>query len=81
MATLKQANQAREQYSEYLEKNGAHGIAVEKIDHNGKQTFGLIAFCESAGEELPQTLEIEDESGTKKVVPVQTVITPMAELE
>jgi hypothetical protein len=81
MATLKQANIAREQYSQYLQKNGAHAIGVDKIDHKGKQTFGLIAFCESAGKKIPETLEIEDGSGATMEVPIQTVIAPMAELE
>jgi hypothetical protein len=81
MATEAQAHQAREQHSDFLKDSGAHAIAVDKIKRDGKNTFGVIAFYEKKPDgPVPDSLEIE-EDGTKKRVPLETAIAPMATLE
>ncbi len=82
MVTNKEANQAREQYSDKLQELGAHAINVDQIDDkNGNKTFGVIAFYEEMPEQsLPETLEIESK-GKKKQIPLRAKITPMATLE
>lgn len=80
MATLKEANKAREEHSNYLHELGAHAVAVEKVKEKGTDTFGVIAYCETLPEEPPETLEIEYK-GKRKEIPLKVEISPMAELE
>jgi hypothetical protein len=81
MATLEEANEAREKHSNYLHQVGAHAIGVDEIIHEGSQTFGVIAYFESEpNDAIPDTLEI-DQQGTTKRVPLTTVITSRASLE
>jgi len=80
MATLKEANQAREEHSDYLQKLGAHAIVVEKVPDDGKATFGVIAYYESLPSEAPETLEIE-RNGKAKKIPLRAELSSVAELE
>jgi hypothetical protein len=81
MATLEEANEAREKHSDYLQQVGAHAIGVDEINHEGSQTFGVIAYFESEpNDPIPDTLVI-DQQGTTKRVPLTTVITSRASLE
>jgi hypothetical protein len=81
MATEAEAHQAREQHADYLKSSGAHAIAVDRIERDGADTFGVIAFYENEPDRpLPDSLEIEQD-GIKKSVPLATVITPRATLE
>lgn len=81
MATLEEAHEAREQHSDYLQQVGAHAIGVDTIDREGAQTFAVIAYFESEpNSSIPDTLEIDHE-GTRKRVPLTTVITSRASLE
>jgi len=80
MATLKEANKAREEHSNYLQELGAHAILVDKMEDKGEETFGVIAYCEALPDEAPETLEIEYK-GKRKEIPLKVEISPMAELE
>lgn len=80
MATLQEANKAREVHSDYLQKLGAHAILVDKIRDKGKETFGVIALCENSPNQVPDSLEIET-AGKKKRVPLRTKVIPPARLE
>ena len=81
MATLKEANQAREEHGDFLQQHGAHAVAVEKVaESGGKETFGVTAYYESLPKEAPATLEIK-RNGKSKKIPLRTQISPVAELE
>jgi hypothetical protein len=82
MISEKEANQARQEHSEYLQKSGAHAIAVDKVkDDAGKETFGVVAYYENKPDKkLPSMLEVESK-GKKKKVPLRAEISQMAELE
>ena len=80
MATLKEANQAREEHGDYLQQLGAHAIAVEKVSGDGKETFGVTAYYETLPKEAPATLKIE-RNGKSKKIPLRTELSPVAELE
>ena len=81
MSTLKEANEAREEHAEYLQKDlKAHAILVDKVSENGKNTFGVIAFAEKVPKNLPKTLEIVNEAGKKKSVPLRVAKTRKAKL-
>lgn len=81
MATLKEANKAREAHSKFLRDSGAHAILVDKIKRSrSEDAYGVIAFYQKLPDDLPDTLEIEI-SGKKKKVPLKARVTPMATLE
>ena len=82
MATLKEANKAREEHFEHLrKKHGAHAILVDKVKVKGsKPTFGVIAFYEELPDDLPETLEVKSDGKTTKV-PLVAEVTPTAKLE
>ena len=80
MSTLKEANQARKEHSEYLQELGAHAITVDKVEDKGEETFGVIAYYEESPEESPETLEIQYR-GKRKEIPLKVEISSMAELE
>ena len=65
MATEKEANLAREKFSDQLRKLGAHAMAVDQVSHKGKKTFAVIAFVEGELKENSLTLDID--VGDKKV--------------
>ena len=82
MSTLKEANEAREQNTEYLRKDlKAHAILVDKVTEKGKDTFGVIAFAEKVPKDPPKTLEIVNKEGKKKSVPLRVAKTRKAKLE
>lgn len=81
MSTLKEANEAREQHSEYLQKDlGAHAILVDKVKEKGKDTFGVIALSEQVPQNPPKSLEIV-KGGKKMKVPLRVAKTRKAKLE
>lgn len=67
MANEKEANLAREQYSDFLRNLGAHAIAVDEITRKGKKTFAVIAFFEKKPDELPNALEIKSGKRTVEI--------------
>ena len=81
MATEKQAHRARQEHSSSLRELGAHAIAVDQLEHQGKRTFAVIAFIEhKPSNPLPNALMIK--SGKKTIeVPMVWRVTPMAKLE
>jgi len=58
MATEREANLAREQYSDFLRELGAHAIAVDEVKQKGEETFAVIASFEKKPEKAPKTLEV-----------------------
>lgn len=64
MATEQEANQARNEYSDFLRQLGAHAIAVDTI---GKSTneFAVQAFFEKKPKEVPKALAVT--RGKKKL--------------
>ncbi|HYV94026.1 MAG TPA: hypothetical protein VE978_19775 [Chitinophagales bacterium] len=67
MVSEKDANLAREQHSEKLQKQGAHAIAVDEINHKGEKTFGVIAFAEKQLQNMPEYLTIKKGKKTLNV--------------
>lgn len=65
MASQKEANLAREQYSDSLRDMGAHAIAVDEVKHDNSSTFAVIASFEAHPGETPDTLDVK--SGRKRV--------------
>src|SRR5689334_15983131 len=69
MASEKQANKAREEYSTFLQSLGVHAIGVDQIKKKGEKEFAVIAYLEKKNPKLPGTLIVND--GNKRVeVPV-----------
>jgi hypothetical protein len=66
MANEKEADLAREQHSDFLQKLGAHGITIDAVKKKGEE-FAVIAFFERKPDELPTTLEIKRGNVTRKV--------------
>ena len=68
MASEKEANAAREQYSDFLRELGAHGIAVDEVKRGGEKTFAVIAYCdEKPTGAVPKQLEIKRGKRTVEV--------------
>ena len=66
MASEKEANLAREQYSDFLKRLGAHSIGVDRLKGKDETGFAVIAFfARKPAKTFPQTLEIE--SGQKTI--------------
>ena len=59
MATLSQANKAREEHSDFLKSLGAHSIGVDQIGEGGEKSFAVIAYLEKEVADVPASLEIE----------------------
>jgi len=59
MASEREANLAREQYSDFLRGLGAHAIAVDAVKRKGEQTFAVIAFFTKKPDEVPGTLKVK----------------------
>jgi hypothetical protein len=73
MATLSQANRARELHADDLRKRGAHGLAVEDGKRYRKTGHVVVAFVNS-GTTLPKTLEVKPVGRGKTIeVPLVTV--------
>jgi hypothetical protein len=78
--TEKQANEARNQHTDFLRKEGVHAITVDEIEHNGSRTFAVIAMSEKKSPDLPKDLEIKSGKATIKV-PLIIKISPKFKLE
>ena len=63
MTTEGDANLARDKYSEFLQKIGAHAIAVDEVKRRGAKDFAVIAYFEEKPDDVPATLEVK--SGKK----------------
>lgn len=67
MISEKDANLARDQYSDKLTALGAHAIAVDEMIHNEEKTFGVVAFVEQKSAEIPAYLTLRKGAKTFKV--------------
>jgi hypothetical protein len=66
MATLREANLARKEYSRALFDLGAHAFAVDEVSRKGTKTFAVIAYFEDKPPRaLPRNLEVT--AGKRKV--------------
>jgi hypothetical protein len=78
MASLKEANLAREQHSNFLRTLGAHSIGVNEVKGKG---FAVIAFFgKKPAKAIPQTLKVRSGSRTLDV-PLVMQIMKMPSLE
>lgn len=60
MASEKEANLAREHYSDFLSELGAHSIGVDEIKREGKKGFAVIAFFDKKpSKAVPETLKVK----------------------
>lgn len=74
MATLREANLAREEHSRSLIDLGAHSIAVDEIRRKKGKTFAVIAYFERKPSEAPPShLEVATGKKTVKVPLVMEV--------
>ena len=78
MATEKQAQMAKDQHLDFLDRLGAHSVLVDKVNLNGKKTFAVIAYTEKKIDNPPLNLQIE--SG-KKIFNIPLVINNEAKLK
>jgi hypothetical protein len=82
MASLKDAERAREQSADHLRRLGAHAISVEEAEGEeeserasrrskrqsvGRKSYVVVAWFEHDPLGLPERLEVSHEGGTKKV--------------
>lgn len=74
MTSEKEANLAREQYSDFLRGLGAHAIAVDEVKRKGQKTFAVVAFFTQQPEDVPGTLEVK-RGKTTLAVPLVARIT------
>jgi hypothetical protein len=75
VASEKEANSAREHYSDLLRKLGAHSIAVDERKRDGEKSFAVIAFFDrKPSRDIPESLEVK--SG-KRTVDVPLVVEVM----
>lgn len=81
MASEKEANSARERYSDLLRKLGAHSIAVDERKRGGEKSFAVIAFFDrKPSKAVPETLEVRSGKRTVEVPLVAEIMkTPSAE--
>jgi Cys-tRNA synthase (O-phospho-L-seryl-tRNA:Cys-tRNA synthase) len=74
MASEKEADIARDQYSDFLLNLGAHGITIDEVKRKGETTFAVVAFFEKKPEGVPDTLKIQRGKKTLEV-PLLTRVT------
>jgi hypothetical protein len=87
MASLNEAEKAREQQSEYLRNLGAHAIAVEPVKARPRKEeqagggFVVVAYFDrKPAHPLPESLEVK--SGKKRMkVPLMLRLAPKFQLE
>lgn len=80
MASEREANLAREQYSAFLRGLGAHAIMVDQVKGKGDKTFSVIALFQKKPDRVPATLEVK--SGKRTVqVPLVARVAPKFKLE
>ncbi len=71
MATEKEANLARDQHADNLAGLGAHSIGVDEFVHEGKKTFGVVAYVDGDAKGFPGHLSVKH--GKKEtLVPLRT---------
>ena len=74
MASERDANAARAAHDTALGAMGAHALAVDRIEHEGKQTFGVIAYVSSPpAKPMPPHLTFKRGSKTVRV-PLKVVM-------
>jgi hypothetical protein len=74
VATLKQAERARDEQAEKLRLVGAHAIEVGTVVRRGQKTYAVIAYFEQAPRPAPA---VEITIGARKVkVPLVVKIAP-----
>ena len=71
MATEKEANLAREQHADSLVQLGAHSIGVDEFVHEGKKTFGVVAYVDGDPASFPGHLSVKH-GKTTTLVPLKT---------
>ena len=70
MATERAANLGRDQISDEVFAKGAHGLAVDKMTVDGKETFGLVAMVPPGNTaKFPRSVAVVHQ-GRQVVVPV-----------
>ncbi len=67
MANENEANQAREQHSEFLRDLGAHGITIDEVKRKGEKSFAVVALFEQKPEDFPDTLTVRSGEKTLQV--------------
>lgn len=67
MASEKEADQAREQHSDYLRDLGAHGITIDEVRHKGEKSFAVVAMFEKKPADMPDELNVTSGKKTLKV--------------
>ncbi|MDT4897205.1 MAG: hypothetical protein QOH25_2282 [Acidobacteriota bacterium] len=77
MASEKEANLARTQYSDFLRELGAHSIGVDERKRQEEPGFAVIAFFDKRpSKTVPQTLKVR--SGKQTIaVPLEVEIMKM----
>ncbi len=58
MATRAEAELARQEYSEYLRKKGAHAIEVRAAGRGAHRTFSVVAYFQTPPPKLRPTLAV-----------------------
>jgi hypothetical protein len=74
MVSEKEANLAREQYSNFLRDLGAHAIAVDEVKRKGQKTFAVVAFFTQQPDDVPVMLEVKNGKTTLEVPLVARVM-------
>ena len=70
MATEKAANLGRDQISGEIFAKGAHGLSVDKMTVDGKETFGLVAMVAQGNKaQFPRSVAVVH-LGRQVIVPV-----------
>jgi hypothetical protein len=67
VATLKEANLAREQHAESLRAMGAHAVMVDEEPGSGGRKFAVHALFEKEPARAPKELEVKTKGRTVKV--------------
>lgn len=67
MASEREANLGREQYSDFLRELGAHAIAVDEVSRKGEKTFAVVAYFEKKPQDAPPTLKVRSGKRTVEV--------------
>jgi hypothetical protein len=74
MASEKEADQAREQHSDFLRNLGAHGITIDEVKRKGEKSFAVVALFEQQPDDFPETLTVQSGKKTLEVPLVARVI-------
>lgn len=74
MASEKEADQAREQHSDFLRDLGAHGITIDEVKRKGEKSFAVVALFEQKPDDFPDTLTVQSGKKTLEVPLIARVI-------